>query len=80
VIIVKGLASGKETELTVLPESLDENLLTWLRAQGVTIASSCDGEGVCKKCVIQNGWLTCVMTVGSFLKKAPHGIVEVSYL
>lgn len=80
VITIHGLASGTKTELEASPSSLDENLLIWLRDQGITIASSCDGEGVCKKCGIQNGWLTCEMTLRSFLELAPQGIIEVSYL
>ncbi len=79
-IRVKGLASGRTTTLKAEDVDYGVNLLDWLRDQGITIASSCDGEGVCKKCSIQNDWLTCEMTLGSFLKKAPLGIIEVSYL
>ncbi|MES2529345.1 MAG: hypothetical protein V4598_19815 [Bdellovibrionota bacterium] len=59
---------------------LTNDLLHFLRGNGITIASSCDGEGVCKKCVIQNGWLTCEMTLEEFLKCRPDGIIEVAYL
>jgi hypothetical protein len=80
VIIIKGLASGRETMLSFDPSEKEENLLKWLRKKGITIASSCDGDGVCRKCVIQNGWLSCEFTLESFLVKVPSGIVEVSYL
>ena len=79
-ITIKGLASGRTTTLDALLADYRVNLLDWLRDHGITIASSCDGEGVCKKCSIQNDWLTCEMTLGSFLEKAPEGIIEVSYL
>lgn len=55
-------------------------MLQWLRKNNVTIASSCDGEGVCKKCKIQNDWLTCELSVEEFLKRQPDGMIKVSYL
>lgn len=79
-IRVKGRASGTTRTIEVPESDLDELLLFWLRKNGVTIASSCDGEGVCKRCEIQNGWLTCQMTVGLLLRRSPAGEVEVSYL
>lgn len=79
-ITVLGKASGLSTTLQVVPLEMSHNLMLWLRAQGVTIASSCDGEGVCKKCTIQNDWMTCRLTVEEFLQLRPDGIVEVSYL
>lgn len=80
VIEVKGLASGKSRFFTPEESELETDLLSWLRSRGVTIASSCDGEGVCKKCVIQNGWLTCELTLKDFLERQPDGIIQVSYL
>lgn len=79
-IEVRGLASGTSVYFNLSSEEMDENLLWWLRSKGLTIASSCGGEGVCKKCVIQNDWMTCMMTVRSFLNSAPDGVIEVSYL
>ena len=79
-IEVVGLASGRSTFLDVCPEELKETLLDWLRRKGITIASSCDGEGVCKKCGIQNGWLTCELTLEQFFQRQPDGKVLVSYL
>lgn len=80
VISVLGLASGTTRTIFCSEPELEENLLKWLRCKDVTIASSCDGEGVCKKCVIQNDWLTCKMTLRSFLKLQSDGHIEVSYL
>ena len=77
---IHGLASGRRQELFFENHELETNLLEWLRSRGITIASSCDGEGVCKKCAIQKGWLTCEMTVNDFLKLEPQGVIEVSYL
>ena len=77
---VKGLASGKVTLLDYASTDLSLNLLQFLREKGITIASSCDGEGVCRKCVIQNDWLTCELTLKEFLSLCPEGIIEVTYL
>lgn len=79
-ITVRGLASGRITTLTFRDQDLQTDLLTLLRGRGITIASSCDGEGVCKKCGIQNEWLTCELTLEEFLKRQPDGEVRVSYL
>lgn len=59
---------------------LKEVLLYFLRKKGITIASSCDGAGVCKKCSIQNDWLTCKMTLEEFLQRQPNKEIIVGYL
>ena len=80
VIEVIGLASKTSRFLEAQDADMDIDLLTWLRSKNVTIASSCDGEGVCKKCSIQNGWLTCELTLKEFLERQPDGKIEVGYL
>lgn len=80
VIEVRGLASQTSRFINATEENMKETLLDFLRANGVTIASSCDGEGVCKKCGIQNGWLTCELTLEEFLKRQPDGKIFVGYL
>lgn len=77
---VLGLASGRRIILPLKAYETQENLLKWLRSKGITVASSCDGEGVCKKCDIQNGWLTCRMTLAEFLQRQPNGEIRISYL
>lgn len=79
-IEIKGKASGRSTFITYEEQDLKENLLIFLRKKGVTIASSCDGEGVCKKCVIQNDWLTCMMTLEEFFQRQPDRQIIVDYL
>ena len=80
IIKVEGLASGRIIEIFYRDSDLEFDLLHWLRMKGVTIASSCDGEGVCKKCGIQNGWLTCELTLREFLSREPSKIIKVAYL
>lgn len=80
VIRIIGLASHSSREIYYLDHDLEKNLLSWLREKGITIASSCDGEGVCKKCSIQNDWLTCKLTLKTFLERQKDGKIFVSYL
>lgn len=80
IIRLQGMASGRIRELTYTEEDLKQNLLDWLRSKDITMASSCDGEGVCKKCVIQNDWLTCMMTLEEFLQRQPDHMIKVYYL
>lgn len=78
IIRLKGLASGQEWELKV--QSQDESLLDFLKSKNIPIASSCNGEGVCKKCMIQNEILTCQISIKEFILAYPNQAVEVSYL
>jgi Na+-transporting NADH:ubiquinone oxidoreductase subunit NqrF len=80
VIQIMGLASNSSSEIHYRDLDLDKNLLRFLREKGITIASSCDGEGVCKKCSIQNDWLTCKLTLKTFLERQKDGKIFVSYL
>jgi len=79
-ITIKGQASGKSQVIIYTEMDLKEILLNFLRKKGITIASSCDGEGVCKKCSIQNDWLTCEMTLEEFLQRQPNKEIIVGYL
>jgi hypothetical protein len=79
-VTLRGLASGKTTFVPYSENDLQTTLLDFLRDKGITIASSCGGEGVCKKCAIQNDWLTCKLTLEIFLKRQPDGQILVSYL
>ncbi|MFA5584320.1 MAG: hypothetical protein WDA09_08905 [Bacteriovoracaceae bacterium] len=79
-ITIHGMASGRIYKIEVKSEHYDLSLLEFLRSKGFTIASSCDGAGVCQKCVIQDGILSCGPTVIEFLKTRPDGIVIIDYL
>jgi len=75
-----GKASGKTRILEVSEIDLNKDLLTLLRSLEIPVASSCSGEGICKKCIIQNDWLSCKMTLKEFLTREPDGIIRISYL
>lgn len=79
-IEIVGLASKTSQLIDYSNDDLPTLLLDYLREKSVTIASSCDGEGVCKKCAIQDGWLTCELTLEEFLKRQPDGKIFVGYL
>lgn len=82
-ITVFGKASNKQVaKLIVTDSELDLTLMDFLRARGIPVASSCYGEGVCRKCVVfihDKEHLSCLLTVKIFL--AQYGaILSISYL
>lgn len=79
-IVLTGASSKKKYFLKLRRIDYDCNLLGYLREKEFPIASSCSGEGVCKKCVVnKNQILSCSLTVGEYLKE--HGNkISVSYL
>ena len=79
-IEIKGNASGRSLFIDYDDQDLEKNLLLFLTNKGVTIASACAGEGVCKKCDIQNGWLTCQLTLKDFFQRQPDKQIIVGYL
>lgn len=76
---VRGGASGELLGPWPVPD-LTVNLMDFLRAQGLPVASSCDGEGVCRKCVVNEVLLSCQLSVGGFLQRHPDGVVVLSYV
>jgi Na+-transporting NADH:ubiquinone oxidoreductase subunit NqrF len=78
-ITILGLASGKTILLPYESSDLDKNLMFWLKEKGINIASSCDGQGVCKKCVIQEEILTCKFTLKEFFQREPEKKICISY-
>ncbi len=80
-IIIFGLASNK-----ILKELYFENtntvaisLLDYLLKHGITVASSCKGEGKCKKCVVNSNLLSCQIDMNNLPKKEEFK-VEIAYL
>lgn len=83
-LIIIGLASNriyKVIEFT--QEDLPTNLMEFLRNKGIPIASSCLGQELCKKCIINNNLLSCSLTLEAFTQLSrPNSTYEikVSYL
>jgi Na+-transporting NADH:ubiquinone oxidoreductase subunit NqrF len=79
---VAGLASQKIVKIIPIPNDLPAglSLMNFLIANGITVASSCGGEGVCKKCLVNRTVLSCQITLLEFIKISPSLRVEISYL
>lgn len=68
-IKVKGLASGNIWTFGIQSDQLRTDLLSFLRAQGLPIASSCSGNGQCGKCVFNESNLSCNEIVKDWVGK-----------
>lgn len=80
-IKVKGLASGKLVQDVTIREPIEDiSLMDFLLQKGIPIASSCQGQGVCSKCTVNNNLLSCQITLKNFLKLSPHQEISISYL
>ncbi len=75
-----GIASGKSLLLDYSTNDLNKTLLNFLSEKEITVASSCSGHGICKKCSIQQDWLTCELTLKEFLERQPDGKIYIRYL
>jgi ferredoxin len=77
-IILLGKASLREYELEVTADDLALTVLEFLQKHQFPIASSCSGEGICRKCIINQNILSCMEKVSEWLKRNKK--IEVSYL
>jgi ferredoxin len=67
---VQGLASRKEVASFAFAQASDIphlSLMDFLRDNKIPIASSCFGEGVCRRCKVNDGLLTCQVSVYEYL-------------
>ena len=82
-ISIRGLASGtlvKDIEIT--KDDLALTLMEFLRRENIPVASSCYGEGICKKCVVKlekDEELSCLISVKNILEKQ-ISTISISYL
>ncbi|MCB9060864.1 MAG: hypothetical protein H6622_05020 [Halobacteriovoraceae bacterium] len=77
---ILGEASGR----TLLQIDLDsyspqKDLLSLLQELKFPIASSCEGEGICKKCVVNGNLLTCQVSL-ELIKSMGLDRIKISYL
>lgn len=84
-ITVIGKASGKIIlKKEIEPENEKTNLMELLRFNGINIASSCFGEGICKKCLVfinDKEVTSCQKSLSDFTETEDKNmIIEVSYL
>ena len=80
---VFGQASQKiVASLPIHEEQLEMTLMDFLRSNGIPVASSCLGEGVCRKCVVNAGnkeILSCLIPLKTFLAQN-NPQISISYL
>lgn len=81
-IKVLGLASKTTVaEFKLSEEEFEDDLLTILRSRDIPIASSCLGEGVCQKCIINGDLMACITKPIEILPQGKDLLhIEVSYL
>ena len=79
-IEIYGKASKKILfEGNISQRSLSKTVLNFLENLSFPIASSCGGEGVCAKCIINENTLSCSLTLSEFMALKGHRI-EIEYL
>lgn len=77
-VVLKARASNTTIVLKVAPHELALTVLEFLRQKGYPIASSCSGEGICRKCIVCGDILSCEKTVKYFVDEAKA--ISVDYL
>ncbi len=80
-IVIKGRASQRiyfQGEL--LPEEKKLTILEFIKLKEIPIASSCGGEGVCKKCVINGNIVSCMHLMTQVNQLLPQGEIIIFYL
>ena len=78
-ITVLGLASGKTLGSFEVTDT-EEALMFFLMRMGLPIASSCAGDGVCKKCKVNGEVLSCQTTTGAWIREHGDEPVTITYL
>lgn len=83
-LIVFGRASQKVImTIPIAPDELSSNLMELLLDNGIPVASSCNGDGVCLKCILTaNGEkvLACQTDLADIFKDHDSVTVIFSYL
>jgi Na+-transporting NADH:ubiquinone oxidoreductase subunit NqrF len=81
-IKIQGDSSKKLIQEISMNSSDDTSLMDLLRENNIPIASSCYGDGVCKKCTVSNDIISCQIKVRDFIKLSVkyNDIITISYL
>lgn len=83
---IHGKASNKKIKEIDLVNSQSEiSLMDFLRMNEIPIASSCYGEGICKKCVFNRELLSCQIKISDIIhlcteQKCSSYDIEIDYL
>ncbi len=83
-IVLFGGASEKIIATFKIQEKdYEKNLMNYLHAQNINIASSCRGEGICQKCLIfinEKPLLSCQKKISDIFHNTESIELKVSYL
>ncbi|MFG1484111.1 hypothetical protein ABMA79_10595 [Halobacteriovorax sp. HFRX-2_2] len=74
-----GKASQKSWTLSVDETDMNLTILEFLRSKEIPVASSCDGEEICRLCIINDDLLACGLLVKDIIQKY-NSIITISYL
>lgn len=84
-IQIFGKASNQVIKTLQFSEVSEISLMDFLREKEIPVASSCYGEGVCRKCVVNKNLLSCQISLKKFLDNAMNKNsdklqIEIDYL
>ena len=90
ILKVYGKASKKIIkEIEITNKVSKENLMNFLREKEIPIASSCYGEGICRKCIVNKDLLSCQIYLDQVIqnyissnssKNTKVFLIEIDYL
>ncbi|MAX65833.1 MAG: hypothetical protein QF441_01425 [Bacteriovoracaceae bacterium] len=75
---ITGRSSQTSSQVLIRPDEFNLSLLNFLLKKNFPIASSCRGEQICQKCVVNTNILSCSLSVKEFLMTEKE--VQVDYL
>lgn len=78
-IVIVGIASGKNNTLSIYPSDQNKTMLDFLTQKKLPIASSCSGRAICRKCITHDGLLLCQYKVREYIDKFGNRIT-IDYL
>lgn len=58
----------------------EENILEWLRSKKIPLASSCNGDGVCLKCLVNKEIIACQTKMLELADQQNRILIEIAYL
>lgn len=83
-LIVRGRASGKILKrFSITENEFPQVLMYYLQSNGLPIASSCNGEGICLKCQIDfhdQILISCQVKLGDLFHNSAQSELLISYL
>ena len=82
IIKIVGNSSHKLIKEITLNSNSNKSLLDLLRELSIPVASSCFGEGICKKCMINDNIISCQISEKEFYKISAecNNTITINYL